>query len=121
MSISTFAQLNFVSGNMFSGDIGNIITYTGNPSQRMFVHRRTSASFAESYRNSTSLGTNTSTASALPNGNFYVGARNDGGSIVLYTSQQYAFYFFGLSLTNQNALDLTTAVNTFQTTLSRQV
>jgi hypothetical protein len=121
ISISNFAQHNFVSANMFSGDIGNIIIYTGNPSQRMFVHRRTSSSFAESYRNSTSLGTNTSTASALPNGNFYVGARNDGGSIVLYTSQQYAFYFFGLGLTNQNALDLTTAVNTFQTTLSRNV
>jgi hypothetical protein len=121
-STSPFSQHNFVSANMFSGDIANIISYTGNPSQRMFVHRRTSSSFAESYRNSTSLGTNTSTASGLPTGNFYLGARNDGsGSIVLYTSQQYAFYFFGLSLTNQNALDLTTAVNTFQTTLSRNV
>jgi hypothetical protein len=121
ISITNFAQHNFVSANMFSGDIGNIIIYTGNPSQRMFVHRRTSSSFSESYRDSTSLGTNTSTASGLPNGNFYVGARNDGGSTVLYTSQQYAFYFFSDGLTNQNALDLTTAVNTFQTTLGRNV
>jgi hypothetical protein len=119
---SSFAQHNFIDGNMFSGGIGEIISYTANPSQRMFVHRRTSASFAQSYRDSTSLGTATSTASGLPNANYYIGARNQGGGVqVLYTSQQYAFYFLGLDLSNQNALDLTTAVNTFQTTLSRNV
>ena len=119
---SSFVQHNFTDGNMFSGSIGQIISYTANPSQRMFIHRRTSASFAESYRDSTSLGTATSTASALPNANYYIGARNQGSGVqVLYTSQSYAFYFLGLGLTNQNALDLTTAVNTFQTTIGRQV
>jgi len=120
--ISFFAQHNFSDGNMFSGGINQIISYTANPSQRMFVHRRTSASFAESYRDSTSLGTATTTATSLPNGNYYIGARNQGGgSQILYTNLQYSFYFFGLDLTNQNALDLTSAVNTFQTTLSRNV
>lgn len=116
-----FAQHNFISANMISGDISNLISYTGNPSQRMFVHRRTSSIFSQSYRDSTSLGTETNFANGLPNVNYIIGARNDSGTKVLYTSQEYAFYFFGLSLTNQNALDLTTAVNTFQTTLSRQV
>jgi hypothetical protein len=116
-----FAQHNFISANMFSGEIGNIISYSGNPSQRMFVHRRTSATFSESYRDGISLGTNTGTALTVPNTNFFIGARSDSGTPILFTSQEYAFYFFGLSLTNQNALDLTTAVNTFQTTLSRNV
>lgn len=120
--ITSFAQHNFSDGNMFSGSINELISYTANPSQRMFVHRRTSASFAESYRDSTSLGTATTTATSLPNGNYYIGARNQGGgSQILYTTHEYAFYFFGLDLTNQNALNLTSAVNTFQTTLSRNV
>jgi len=117
---SFFAQNNLSNGNMFSGGIGELISYTANPSQRMFVHRRTSASFSESYRDSTSLGTATTTATSLPNINYYIGARNS-GTPALYDAHEYAFYFFGLSLTNQNALDLTTAVNTFQTTLSRNV
>ena len=88
----------------------------------MFVHRRTSANFSESYRDGISLGSETNDGAILPNQIFYIGARNDGGaSIVLHTYQQYAFYFLGLDLTNQNAIDLTNAVNTFQTTLSRNV
>lgn len=119
--LNGFAQHNFISANMFSGGITEIISYTGNPSQRMFIHRRTASNFAESYRDSVSLGTATSNAGSLPNGVYYVGARNENPGVVLYTSQEYAFYFLGLGLTNQNALDLTTAVNTFQTTLSRNV
>jgi hypothetical protein len=122
IGLPNFAQHNFISANMFSGDIANIISYSGNPSQRMFIHRRTSATFSESYRDGISLGTNTNNAGTLPNQIFYIGGRNDGGgSVILYTSQEYAFYFFGLDLTNQNALDLTTAVNNFETTLSRNV
>jgi hypothetical protein len=120
--LSVFAQHNFIDANMFSGSIGSIIFYSRDPSQRMFIHRRTSATISESYRNGISLGTNSSTALNLPSLNFYIGARNNGdGAPVLFTSQQYAFYFLGLSMTNQNALDLTLIINTFQTTLSRQV
>jgi len=117
---TTFAQNNLSNGNMFSGSINELFSYTANPSQRMFVHRRTSASFSESYRDSTSLGTATTTAIGLPNINYYIGVRN-ASPPTFYDAHEYAFYFFGLSLTNQNALDLTTAVNTFQTTLSRNV
>ena len=116
-----FAQHNFISANFITGSINAIINYTINPSQRMFIHRRTSSNFAESYRNGVSLGTSTSTETILPSSKFYIGARNFGSSIDFYTSQQYSFYFIGLSLTNQNALDLTTIVNNFQTSLSRQV
>jgi hypothetical protein len=116
-----FAQNNLCIANILSGGIPNILSYTANPSQRLIMHRRTSSTFSQSYRNGTSLGTETGTAGGLPNVNYYIGARNDSGLINLYDSHEYAFYFLGLSLTNQNALDLTTAVNTFQTTLSRQV
>lgn len=117
---SNFAQHNLSNGNIFSGSIAEIISYTANPSQKMFIHRRTSASFAESYSDGTSLGTATTTAIGLPNINFTVGARNQ-TPVTIFDAHEYAFYFLGLSLTNTNALNLTSAVNTFQTTLSRQV
>ena len=120
-STTSFAQHNLSNGNMFSGVIGNIISYTANPSTRTFIHRRTSSTFSQSYRNGTSLGSETNTASALPNINFYIGARNNGGLVDFYDGHEYAFYFLGLGLTNQNALDLTTSINTFQTSLSRNV
>jgi len=119
--LSGFVQHNWINGNFICGDIASILLYTANPSQRMFICRRTSTTFVEGYRNSVSLGTSTVSSTFLPNGNYFIGARNENPGNILHTSQSYAFYFFGLSLTNQNALDLTTAVNTFQTTLSRNV
>ena len=116
-----FAQNNLTAANILSGGTSNVLSYTANPSQRLIMHRRTSATFSEAYRNGTSLGTNTGTAGGLPNTNYYIGARNDGTGVPFYDSHEYAFYFFGLSLTNTNALDLTTAVNAFNTTLSRNV
>jgi hypothetical protein len=116
-----FAQHNISLGNMFSGNLANIITYTANPTQKMFIHRRTSNSFSQSYRDSVSLGTETNVATSLPTTIYTIGGRSTSGALSFWDSHEYAFYFFGLGLTNQNALDLTTAVNTFQTTLSRQV
>ena len=116
-----FVQHNISIGNMFSGAIGNIISYTPNPSQKLFIHRRTSGSFSESYRNAISLGTESNTALGLPNQIFTIGGRNTCMTIYFYDAHEYAFYFLGLGLTNQNSLDLTTLVNTFQTTLSRNV
>ena len=121
-AVPEFAQQNLSSGNMFTGAVGNIITYTANPSQKLFIHRRTSNSFSQIYRNGVSIGTETIIALNLPNQIFNIGARSNGiGTNDVYDAHEYAFYFLGLSLTNQNALDLTTAVNTFQTTLSRNV
>jgi hypothetical protein len=117
---SSFVQNNLSAANILSGIIANVISYTANPSQRLIMHRRTSSTFAQAYRDGTSLGSDTATATTLPNSNYYIGARNE-PTVSLYDAHEYAFYFFGLSLTNQNALDLTTAVNTFQTTLSRNV
>jgi hypothetical protein len=70
--------------------------------------------------NGVNRGTNTNTnISSLPNANIYVGAFN--GSSVIYTNRQCAFASIGDGLTNTQASNFYTAVQAFQTTLSRNV
>jgi hypothetical protein len=70
--------------------------------------------------NGVNRGTNTNTnISSLPNANIYVGASN--GSSVIYTNRQCAFASIGDGLTDTQASNFYTAVQAFQTTLSRQV
>lgn len=64
--------------------------------------------------------------SATPNatpisGNFYIGALNSSGSPDFYNEKNTAFDCIGNKLTSVQVADLTAAVNTFQTTLSRNV
>lgn len=70
-------------------------------------------------------GTSRATASyteSLPNYNVYLGAGNYGtGGVLLYSSFEFAFASIGNGLSGTNASDFYTAVQTFQTTLSRQV
>jgi hypothetical protein len=74
------------------------------------------------FRNSTILTTRTQTSTNKPNLNFYLGALNiDGNTVYGYTNYEFAFCSIGDGLTDQNISDFYTAVQTFQTTLSRQV
>jgi hypothetical protein len=110
---------NFVIGNYNVG----YITYTQSPSTRMLMATRRSANDFQAYRNGTSLGIDTTSSSTNVNGNFYFGARNraDFGTADSFSNHELAFSFIGNALTNQNCIDFTTLVNTFQTSLSRQV
>lgn len=99
------------------------ITYTANPSTRMFISRREGNSFNQSYRDGTSLGTNTALQTAIPNVEFFFGALNNNGTATFFTAHELAFAFLGNStaLTNTDAANITAAVNTFQTSLGRNV
>jgi hypothetical protein len=72
------------------------------------------------YRNSTVIGSNTT-----PHDNFFtsdlitIGGSPAIGSI--YSPKQYAFATIGTGLTNTDTSNLYTLVQTFQTTLGRQV
>ena len=57
----------------------------------------------------------------LQNLDFYLGALNSSGSPILYATQENAFLSLGDNLNNTQASNLYTCVQTFQTTLSRQV
>jgi hypothetical protein len=113
--------------NLSNGNIQMLqvtqITYTANPSTRLFISRREGATLNESYRDGVSLGTNATLYTASPNFNFLFGATNDFGTIRYYSVHQIAFAFLGgnSALTNTDAINLTNIVNTFQTTLGRNV
>lgn len=111
----------------FNGNIQilqtSLITYTANPSTRLFISRREGATLNQSYRDGTSLGTNTSTQSVIPSFEFYFGALNNNGTATNFTAHELAFAFLGDStaLTSTDAANITSAVNTFQTSLGRNV
>ena len=99
-----------------------LITYAANPSTRLFVSYRDDISFNESFRDGSSLGTILTSMTTLPSLEFYFGAlNNNGSSVSFYTQHEIAFGFLGGALTGADVTNLTNAVNTFQTSLSRNV
>jgi hypothetical protein len=74
------------------------------------------------YFNATLLNTNTTSFNFVnPNISMYISAYNEAGSTTQFTPHQCAFASIGDGLTDTQASNLYTAVQAFQTTLSRQV
>ena len=89
-----------------------------------YISSRTSSTSHKLYKNNTTLGTNTSAnINALPNQNLFIGASNNlpNLSITSYSTKECAFASIGDGLTDTEAANFYTAVQTYQTTLSRQV
>jgi hypothetical protein len=72
-------------------------------------------------RNTAVAKTTATTQSTLPNSNIYGGAINDRGTAINFSTRQIAMAHCGDSLTTTQYNNFYTAVQTFQTTLSRQV
>jgi hypothetical protein len=58
---------------------------------------------------------------SLPNANNYLGASNENGTATYFSSRQLALAYASSGLTNSEISNFYTAVQTFQTTLSRNV
>lgn len=97
----------------------NSATGYGSSTQGLFVGSRISSTDNKLYRNTTTLGTDTLlNTSTLPSTPLLLGA-NTGPTE--FQNRQYAFASIGDGLTDTQASNLYTAVQAFQTTLSRQV
>ena len=83
-----------------------------------YIGARTNNTNVNGYRNGTKVINNASLISILENSNLYLSSR--GGSS-LYSTKQCAFASIGDGLTDTEASNFYTAVQAFQTTLSRQV
>jgi hypothetical protein len=118
---SSFLHHNLTGANFNSGVVANGILYTANPSTGFLMASRTSNTLFQAYRAGVSLGTNTVAIAALPNVNFYLGARNASGTAQTFLTHQYAFAFLGSGLNTTEAAALYTSVQSFNITLSRQV
>lgn len=73
-------------------------------------------------RNSTNIGTFTGTNTSIPaNAQIYLGACNNVGTPIEFSNHEYAFCTISDGLTSTQASNFYTAVQAFQTTLSRNV
>ena len=123
ISSSTFYTLLEIFGNNFYTLI-NQTSLTVNAmttSLGHYVGSRTASSIIKSYRNGASFGSDTTTSTSPSTVTLTLGAMNQGGSFQYYSNRQDAFASIGDGLTDTNVSDFYTAVQAFQTTLSRQV
>jgi hypothetical protein len=82
----------------------------------------TDASVNRFYRNSGQIATSALGVNAISTSSLYIGANNGGGTLGFVASKQFAFASMGgTKLTTTEAANYYTAVQSFQTTLNRQV
>jgi hypothetical protein len=112
------ATRNYVGINA-TGDVVN--SETNNVNSFVCLSRISSTEF-KYYKQNTTYQTITNASNQLSNNNIYVGALNlDGTTAFLPDTARCAFASIGLGLTDTENSNLYTAVQAFQTTLSRQV
>jgi hypothetical protein len=97
-------------------------TTTNTDCRGFFIGSRTANNLIKGYKNNTTLATDTTSGTnTLPNFNLYLGAANNAGSAANYSILENAFASIGDGLTDTEASNFYTAVQAFQTTLSRNV
>jgi hypothetical protein len=114
---------NYNGDQYFNTSLNRIDAPVSN-SQGFFVDSRTNSTTHKAWKSNALIGTDTNLntlTTADINLTIYIGARNLDGSADLYTNRQCAFSSIGDGLTDTQASDFYTAVQVFQTTLSRQV
>jgi hypothetical protein len=91
------------------------------PSTGFLIGSRISSTTSKFYVNGNLHETDNKTSISRPNQNVYIGALNNNGTASFPTSKQTAFASIGDGLTDTEAANFYTLVQTFQTTLNRQV
>ena len=121
-TLPTFLVTRYVGNVAYMGIADSSYgTNTASTDSRGFWTGATNGSrFQTLYKNGTSIKTGTGT-SAFANLTLYVGAMNGAGLVRYPTTKEYAFAFIGTGLNDTQASNFYTAVQAFQTTLSRQV
>jgi hypothetical protein len=104
--------VNLTSAGIYTATVGVANTLG------FYIGARTNNTNVNGYKNGTKIINNATLVSNLVNDNVYLGAR---GTASLFTNRQYAFSSIGDGLTDTQASNFYTAVQAFQTTLSRQV
>jgi hypothetical protein len=91
-------------------------------SKAFYLTSRTASNVVSGFRNSTKLLSSTTASTNRPAQNIFIGAMNNqAGSPQFYSSKECAFASIGDGLTDTEAANFYTAVNTYQTTLGRNV
>jgi hypothetical protein len=119
----TNIQTTTTTRNLYCWDYNTAFTNTSTiNASGMWGISRSGASAWESFQRTSCVSqTSTTTQTTLPNRNVYIGAANGNGTATEFSSRQIAFAHMGDSLSNTQFNNFYTAVQAFQTTLSRQV
>jgi hypothetical protein len=91
---------------------------------KLLVVSRTANNVIKMFRNGTQLATTNTTTTVENNPETYavfLGAGNIDGTATYFSNIEFGFAFMGDGLTDADVSNLTTAVNTFETSLSRNV
>ena len=100
---------------------GTFVSFANTDSRGFHINTRNSSSNHKGFLNGILKGTNTVVGTTSISLNIYIGCRNNGGVATFYSSKECAFASMGDGLTDAEALSFRTAVQTYQTTLARQV
>ena len=109
--------------NYVAGGVSSLASFTTTlTSAGFWLGSKTANNSRKAIYNGSVQATNTTTdTTSYPNLQVYIGARNDGGSAAVFSDKQCAFASIGDGLTDTQASNFYTAVQAFQTTLSRNV
>jgi hypothetical protein len=105
-------------------DSGNFATNrltAVNTDGRGFYVNTAPSTTSKIFKNGTSLASKTLSISSISSVNVYIGALIEGGGSVYYSNKECAFASIGDGLTDTESANFYTAVQTYQTTLARQV
>jgi hypothetical protein len=107
----------------YSFESGQILKVSNTDSQGMYISSRTSNISHKAYKNSSNIATVTSLNNQTRISKFsvYISASNNNGVAAEFSDRQCAFASIGDGLTDTQASNFYTAVQAFQTTLSRNV
>ena len=112
---------NGVSTPFTTNAANNINTGVDTDNRGLLISTRQGINTNKLFRNAILKVNTASTFTANPNRNFYFAARNNASIDYFANNQNIAFGHIGDSLTDTEAANLYTAVQAFQTALSRQV
>lgn len=96
-------------------------SYADTASLGLYTQSRLLGNQQKGYKNNVLKITGTVNSNTTPTQNFYIGAYNSNGVAVYYSGKQCAFASIGDGLTDAEVTSLYNAVQTFNTTLGRQV
>jgi len=100
-----------------------IFSMSGISTRAFFIDTRTSTTSLKVYRNGNQIGVTTvnQNVNSLPTSSVWISAHNSNGSFSRPSNRETAFASIGDGLTDAEAANFYNAVQTFQTTLGRQV
>jgi hypothetical protein len=108
-------------GSQLYANLSSTFGFSANStSTGFYLTRRINSNTSNTFRNSALIMTDNLTSSGNPNKNLFIGARN-ASSIDFFSLSQCAFASIGDGLNDTESSDFYTAVQAFQTTLSRNV